>query len=277
MPVEMPQIRTLNPLPRSASPPLANLKQVENKDFQTVVVYGKGGNGKTYVGISKTPTPIEWIDIDHRSDTQYPRFKNRIGHLYQPNTKEEIENAIAWAIHYLKEEYAKTGKKGTIVFDSYTKAKQIVKEDWLISQNRPSNDKTSIEEKSIIKATMMRMIDNIKHSQMNVVVTAEESIEIIGEEKDGKQRIKAVIGGVPKAEDDLEYFCDFIVHLYEAQVKKEGTNEYVKRYLWDFRKSSTSRILERTDLAPKEDCDWEKIMSEIELLKRVEMQGVTTP
>lgn len=274
---EMPQIRTLNPLPRSASPPLANLQQVENKDFKTVVVYGKGGVGKTYVGVSKSPAPVEWIDVDHRSDTQYPRFKHRVAHLYTPNTKEEIENAVAWAIFYLKEHYEKTGQKGTIVFDSYTKAKQIIKEDYLISQGRPVNDKTSIEEKSIIKGIMMRIIDNIKHSQMNVVVTAEQGIEIIGEEKDGKQRIKAVLDGIPKSEDDLEYFCDFIVHLYEAQIKKDGTNEYVKRYLWQFRKSSTSRILERTDLTPKEDCDWEKLVQEIELLKKVESQGVTTP
>ncbi len=272
---EMPQIRTLNPLPRSASPPLANLSQVESKDFKSVVVYGKGGMGKSYVGISKSPTPVEWIDVDHRSDIQYPRFKNRIAHLYTPNTKEEIENATAWAIYYLREHYEKTGQKGTLVFDSYTKAKQIVKEDYLISQNRPVTDKTSIEEKGIIKGIMMRIIDNIKHSQMNVVVTAEQGIEIIGEEKDGKQRIKAVLAGVPKAEDDIEYFCDYIVHLYEAQIKMDGTNEYVKRYLWGFRKSSTSRILERTDLSPKEDCDWEKLVAEIELLKKVELQGAT--
>lgn len=270
--MEIATIRTLNPLPRSATPPLADLKMVENKDYKTVVVYGKGGVGKTYVGISKAPSPVEWIDIDHRADTQYSRFKDRIGHLYQPNTKEEIENAVAWAIYHLKEHYTKTGKKGTLVFDSYTKAKQVIKEDYLISQGRPVNDKTSIEEKGIVKATVMRIVDNIKHSQMNVVVTSEEGIQIIGEEKDGKQRIKAVISGAPKSEDDLEYFCDYIIHLYEAQIRVDGTNEYVKRYLWDFRKSSTSRILERTDLVPKEDCDWEKLTQEIELLKKVEIQ-----
>ncbi len=273
---EMPQIKTLNPLPRSGQPPLANLQQVCNKDFYTVVVFGKGGVGKTYVGISKTLTPIEWIDVDHRSDVQYSRFKDRIAHLYTPNTKEEIENAVAWALYYLREEYEKTGKKGTIVLDSYTKAKQIVKEDHMISLGKAINAKATMEDLSAIKSVMMRIIDNIKHSQFNLVVTAEEGVEIIGEDTDkGRQKIVGVIPGVLKNQDDIQYFCDYIVHLYKAQVKVPGTNQFVERYLWRFEKSSTSRIVENTDLEPKEDCDWEKIINEIQLLKKVELKGTT--
>ncbi|MFA4870916.1 MAG: AAA family ATPase [Pedobacter sp.] len=268
-----PSIKTLNPLPRSGQPPLANLKLAESKDFATVVVFGKGGQGKTYVGISKTPTPVEWIDVDHRSDTQFKRFKDRIAHLYTPNTREEIENSVAWALYYLREHYEKTGVKGTIVLDSYTKSKQIVKEDMLISLGKPTNSKTTIEEKSQIKATMARIIDNIKHSQMNVVVTAEEGVEIIGEEKEnGKQKIIGVVPGVCKNTDDLEYFCDYIVHLYSAQVKQANTSQFVERHLWKFRKSSTSRIVENADLAPQEDCDWDKIMNEIKLLNQIELK-----
>jgi len=274
---QLPQIKVLNPLPRMANPPLVNIIDLK-KDYKQVVVFGKGGVGKTDFCLRTTPALIEWVDTDRRANTISDKFNDgRVAHLYQPSTTEEIENSIAHAIFNLQEEFKKTGKKGTIVLDSYTAAKNTVIVNYLTKQNRPIDSKLSIDDKSSIKKTMLRIIDNLKRCELNLVVTAEEGVKIIGEETDtGKSRIAAVVPHVPKNEDELMYFCDYLIHIYPEDVKQDGTNIYVTRYFWKLYKSSTSRLPQEVSIQAKEDIDWVKMVAEVDGLKRVELKRTVT-
>lgn len=267
-PLQPPQIKILSPLPRMANPPVVNLTTLK-KDYYQFVVYGKGGTGKTDFGLRSTPKPIEWIDADQRANTIVDKFNDgRIAHLYQPNSQEGLENSIAHAIYNLQDNFLKTGQKGTIVLDSYTASKNLVSLDYLVKQNRPIDAKMSIDDRSNIKRTMLRIINNLKFCQFNLVVTAEQGIKIIGEEN--STRISAIQGDVPKHEDDLMYFCDYLLHLYPQDVKIENT--IVTKYLWKLYKSSTSRIPQEISLKSKEDIDWTSVINEIEGLHRAEIK-----
>ena len=245
-----------------ANPPLVNLATLK-KDYYQFVVYGRGGVGKTDFGLRSTPNPIEWIDADQRANTITEKFNDgRIAHLYQPNSQGELENSIAHAIYNLQDVFVRTGKKGTIVLDSYTAAKNLVSMDYLVRQNRPVDAKFSIEDRSNVKRTMLRIINNLKFSQFNLVATAEQGIKIIGEENSTK--IAAIQGDVPKHEDDLMYFCDYLLHLYPLDVKIDGTNQIVTKYYWKLYKSSTSRIPQEMLLKAKEDIEWAAVIIEIE-------------
>ncbi len=266
--LQTPQIKILSPIPRAANPPLVSLTDLK-KDYYQFVVYGRGGTGKTDFGLRSTPKPIEWIDADHRANTIADKFNDgRIAHLFQPNSQEELENSVAHAIFNLQDAYAKSGIKGTIVLDSYTAAKNLVSLDYLVRQNRPVDSKMSIEDRTNIKRTMSRIINNLKYCQFNLVVTAEQGIKIIGEENSTK--IAAIQGDVPKHEDDLMYFADYLLHLYPQEVKVENT--IVTKYLWKLYKSSTSRIPQEISLKAKEDIDWASAINEIEGLHRAEIK-----
>lgn len=268
--LQSPQIKILSPIPRMANPPVVNLTTLK-KDYYQFVVYGRGGVGKTDFGLRSTPKPLEWIDADHRANTIVEKFNDgRIAHLFQPNSQEELENSVAHAIYNLQDEFARTGKKGTIVLDGYTAAKNLVSLDYLVRQTRPVDSKMSIEDRTNIKRTMLRIINNLKYCQFNLVVTAEQGIKIIGEENSTK--IAAVQGDVPKHEDDLMYFTDFLLHIYAQDVKVDGTNTIVTKYLWKLYKSSIYRIPQEVTLKAKEDIDWASAIAEIEGLQRAEIK-----
>lgn len=253
-----------------ADPPLVNLLTLK-KDYYQFVVYGRGGTGKTDFGLRSTPSPIEWIDVDHRANTIADKFNDgRIAHLFQPNSQEELENSIAHAIYNLQEVFEKTEKKGTIVLDSYTAAKNLVSLDYLVRQRRPVESKMTIEDRTDIKRIMTRIINNLKYSQFNLVATAEQGIKVIGEENSTK--IAAIQGDVPKHEDDLMYFCDYLLHLYPQETMIEGTKTLVTKYYWKLYKSSTSRIPQEMSLKAKEDIDWVSATQEIEGLHRAEIK-----
>lgn len=268
------QFKILNPLPRLAKPPIVNMANIV-KDYHQVVVFGVGGVGKTDFGLRSTPKPIIWIDADARANTIVDKFNDgRIWVLFQPTTQEELENSVAHAIYYLQEYYNQNRIKGTIVLDSYTAAKTLVRTDYLLRQNRPADSKLSIDDKSNIKRAMLRIVNNLKYCKFNLVVTAEQGIHIISEENQdtGKARIADVIGNVPKDEDELMYFCDYLLNIYRVEQKREGANDYVTRYLWKLYKSSTSRLPQEVDIASKEDIDWEKMIAELKGLQRAELK-----
>ncbi len=253
-----------------ANPPLVNIATLK-KDYYQFVVYGRGGTGKTDFGLRSTPKPIEWIDTDQRANTIVDKFNDgRIAHLYQPNSQEGLENSVAHAIYNLQDHFAKTNQKGTIVLDSYTASKNLVSVDYLVRQNRPIDSKMSIDDRSNIKRTMLRIINNLKFCQFNLVITAEQGIKVIGEENSIK--IAAIQGDVPKHEDDLMYFADYLLHLYPQEVKVDGTNTIVTKYYWKLYKSSTSRIPQEISLKAKEDIDWASVIAEIEGLHRAEIR-----
>lgn len=271
---ELPKI--LSPLLRSANPPEVDLTKLD-KNYYQVVVYGRGGVGKTHFGLDGAPKPIEWVDCDERANTIAYKFTDgRVAHLYKPVTHEEIENSIAWAIFRLREHFEKTGERGTMIIDSYTALKRKIKADYNIKLGRAPDAQTSIQEKSQIRDRMEKIIDNLKKSEMNLVITAEQGVKIISEknEETQKDRITDVMGGVPKNEDELMYAFDILCWIYSQDEKKVGMTAPVTRYYYKIYKSSTSRLPQEVTIAPKEDITWGKLIPEIEGLRRIEIKKI---
>lgn len=197
---------------------LAEFKFQENiiPTHHVLVISGQEGTGKTHLACTAVEQgPVFLLDTEYRAGHVVRKFqdKNRVIKLTPCYNYKDIVIAVTYVV--------KNFNEGTIIIDSGTDMQVFAEIAYL--------DKTKMEKIwpvfnwTEVWAMCNAIIDKIKHSNLNLIITTRVKEEYLADKATGRQ--------IPRIYNTLPYKADLCIQLFKDKkapidIYKNGYNNY---------------------------------------------------
>jgi hypothetical protein len=181
-----------------------------------IVISGQEGTGKTHLACTAVEAgPVFLLDTEYRAGHVVKKFQNkdRIIKLTPCYDYKDIVVAVTYII--------KNFDKGTIIIDSGTDMQVFAEISYL---NRTKMEKIwPVFNWTEIWAMCNAIVDKIKRSNLNLIITTRVKEEYVADRATGKQ--------VPRIYNTLPYKADLCIQLFKDKklpidIYKNGYNNY---------------------------------------------------
>lgn len=170
-----------------------------------VLIAGPEGSGKTHLACTASERgPLYIVDTEYRAYIVASKFK-KAGREIKVGVVRNWKELVVLVAHVLKFQ-----PKGTIIIDSGSDFQQFAEIEYL---NRTKMEKIYPEYNwTEVWSMCNAVIDDIKFSGFDVIITARVKEEYVNDKPTGKH--------VPRIYDPLKYKADFIVQFTYAKPHK---------------------------------------------------------